>query len=115
MRHQQYNIKFPLTKPHQLEQDNAFFFLNENEQEIKLRFHDYNELYKHPGLYEQLFYQRLKCNSPKKVSDTLHKVLLENRVEMTELRVLDLGAGNGIVWRTTTCCGCSQSRRRRHM
>ena len=79
MEHQQYNIKFPVTKPHQLEQDNAFFSLNENEQEIKLRFHDYGELYKHPGLYEQLFYQRLKCNSPKKVSDTLNKVLRENR------------------------------------
>ena len=96
MEHQQYNIKFPVTKAHQLEQDSAFFSLNENEQEIKLRFHDYGELYKHPGLYEQLFYQRLKCISPKKVSDTLNKVLRDNRVEMTELRVLDLGAGNGM-------------------
>jgi predicted TPR repeat methyltransferase len=94
--HQRYNIKFPITKAHQLEQDSAFFSLNENEQEIKLRFHDYGEIYKHPGLYEQLFYQRLKCNSPKKVSDTLNKVLRDNRVEMTELRVLDLGAGNGM-------------------
>ena len=96
MKRQQYNIKFPITEPHQLEQDEAFFYFIENEQEVKLRFHDYGEIYKRPGLYEQLFYQRLKCNSPKKVGDILSKVLRDNRIEMTELRVLDLGAGNGM-------------------
>jgi predicted TPR repeat methyltransferase len=61
-----------------------------------MRFHEYDEIYKRPGLYEQLFYQRLKCSSPKKVGDILGKVLRENRIEMSELRVLDLGAGNGM-------------------
>jgi SAM-dependent methyltransferase len=96
MKHQQYNIKFPVTEPHQLGQDEAFFQIIQNEQEIKLRFHEYGEIYKHPGLYEQLFYQRLKCSSPKKIADILAKVLRDNHVEMTELRVLDLGAGNGM-------------------
>jgi SAM-dependent methyltransferase len=96
MNHKTYNIKLPITDPHQLEQDEAFFYLMENEQEIPLRFHDYGEIYKYPGLYEQLFYQRLKCSSPRKVGEILNKVLRDNRVEMTELRVLDLGAGNGM-------------------
>lgn len=96
MKHQQYHIKFPVTEPHQLEQDESFFYLVENEQEIKLRFHDYGEIYTRPGLYEQLFYQRLKCSSPQKVGDILSKVLQDNGIEMTELRVLDLGAGNGM-------------------
>ncbi|WP_417909443.1 class I SAM-dependent DNA methyltransferase [Candidatus Electronema sp. PJ] len=96
MKRQQYRIKLPVTSPHQLGQDEAFFNLVENGQEIQLRFHDYPELYKRPGLYEQLFYQRLKCNSPKKVVEILSKVLRENHVEMSELRVLDLGAGNGM-------------------
>lgn len=96
MKRQQYNIKFPVTEPHQLGQDEAFFHLIENEQELTFRFHDYGEIYKRPGLYEQLFYERLKCISPKKVGDILNKVLRENHVEMTELRVLDLGAGNGM-------------------
>lgn len=96
MKHQQYNIKFPATEPHQLGQDEAFFYLTENGQEIKVRFHEYGEIYKRPGLYEQLFYHRLKCSSPKKVADILTKVLRDNRIEMTELRVLDLGAGNGM-------------------
>jgi SAM-dependent methyltransferase len=93
----QYNIKLPVTEPHQLDQNEAFFYLVENQREIKVRFHDYGEIYRRPGLYEQLFYQRLKCSSPKKVADILAKVLHENRVEMTELRVLDLGAGNGML------------------
>ncbi|MFZ5518301.1 MAG: class I SAM-dependent DNA methyltransferase [Candidatus Zhuqueibacterota bacterium] len=97
MKKQLYKIKFPVTVPHQLGQDEAFFYFIENGKEIKLRFHDYAELFKRPGLYEQLYYQRLKCNSPKKVVEILIKVLQENHVEMSELRVLDLGAGNGMV------------------
>lgn len=96
MKHPQYNIKFPVTEPHQLSQDEAFFCLIENGQEIKYRFHEYGDIYDRPGLYEQLFYHRLKRCSPKKVADILAKVLRNNSVEMTELRVLDLGAGNGM-------------------
>jgi SAM-dependent methyltransferase len=96
MNYKRYNIKFPATEPHKLGQDEAFFCFVENGQEIQLRFHDYSELYKRPGLYEQLFYERLKCSSHKKVSEILSKVTQNNRVEMTELRVLDLGAGNGM-------------------
>ena len=96
MKRQQYDIRFPVTEPHQLGQDEAFFSLIENGREVKLRFHEYGDIYKRPGLYEQLFYQRLKCGSPKKVADILATVLKENVVEMTELRVLDLGAGNGM-------------------
>lgn len=91
-----YNIKFPATEPHLLGQDEAYFRLVEDGTETQLRFHEYGEIYNRPGLYEQLFYQRLKCSSPKKVGDILAKVLRDNRVEMSELRVLDLGAGNGM-------------------
>ncbi len=79
MNHQKYNIRFPVTEPHKLNQDESFFYFNENEQEVKLRFHDYGELYKRPGLYEHLYYQRLKSNSPKKVCEILSKVLRDNR------------------------------------
>lgn len=91
-----YDIKFPVTEPHQLRQDEAFFHLVEDGEEVQIRFHDYGEIFRRPGLYEQLFYERLKCSSPRKVRHILDKVLRDNRVEMTELRVLDLGAGNGM-------------------
>lgn len=97
MKRLKYNIKFPPTEPHQLDQDEAYFFITENGAETKLRFHDYDEIYRRPGLYEQLFYERLKCNSPRKACDILTEVLAANRQEMSELRVLDLGAGNGMV------------------
>lgn len=97
MKRLRYNIKFPITEPHRLAQDEAYFFLSENEKEVVFRFHDYSEIYKRPGLYEQLFYERLKCNSPQKANKILSDVLAENRQEMSQLRVLDLGAGNGMV------------------
>ncbi|MCF8178698.1 MAG: class I SAM-dependent methyltransferase [Sulfuritalea sp.] len=93
---QRHSIRFPSTDTNSLGQNEAYFLLNEGTQEVKLRFHEYGEIYNRSGLYEQLFYQRLKCSSPKKVADILGKTLLANRVEMSELRVLDLGAGNGM-------------------
>lgn len=92
-----HDIRFPPSEPHSLAQDEAFFLLCENEEDVVLRFHDYAEIFKRPGLYEQLFYQRLRCNSPRKAQDILEKVMRENALNMSELRVLDLGAGNGMV------------------
>jgi SAM-dependent methyltransferase len=92
-----HNISFPLTEPCRLDQDEAFFTLRERDQELRLRFHDYAEIYRRPGLYEQLFYQRLRCVSPRKAQEVLTKVLHDNHVELSGLRVLDLGAGNGMV------------------
>ncbi len=92
-----HNVSFPSSDPHALAQDEAYFLLKEGDQELRLRFHDYDEIYKRPGLYEQLFYARLRCSSPRKATDLLAKVLENNRIEMHELRVLDLGAGNGMV------------------
>jgi SAM-dependent methyltransferase len=96
VRSKPYSIRFPVTEPHWLGQDEAFFHLVEDGREVKVRFHDYGGLYRRPGLYEQVFYQRLKCTSPKRMGDILAKVLRDNSVEMTESRVLDLGAGNGM-------------------
>jgi len=81
----------------QLGQDEVFFTLIEDGEAKRLRFHDYEEIYKRPGLYEQLFYDRLRCNSPEKVADLLQRALNTVREPITELRVLDLGAGNGMM------------------
>lgn len=94
---QVHNISFPISEPHALAQDEAFFLLKEDGRELKIRFHDYDQIYDRPGLYEQLYYQRLRCASPRKARDLLVKVLQDNRIELNELRVLDLGAGNGMV------------------
>ena len=93
-----HRIRLPATDPHQLDQDQAYFLLTEpSGEEVKLRLHDYDAIYNRPGLYEQLFYDRLKCCSPKKVIDILHYTVSTAGDSFSELRVLDLGAGNGMV------------------
>ncbi len=92
-----YRIQFPPSNSEQLGQDEVFFTLIEDGEEKRLRFHDYDEIYKRPGLYEQLFYERLRCNSPAKVADLLQRALSTVREPVTELRVIDLGAGNGMM------------------
>jgi len=90
-------IQFPRTDAHNVDQDEAFFYLLELDDKRKIRFHDYDEIYKIPGLYEQLFYERLKCRSPNKVSEILKSAVDQSQDNFTELRVLDLGAGNGMM------------------
>ncbi len=97
MKMPRYRIRFPNTVPHQLDQHQAYFQLDDEQGSHLLRFHDYHELYRRPGLYEQLFYQRLKCNSPQKVSQLLKQSIEADGGTMSELRVLDVGAGNGMV------------------
>lgn len=79
-------------------QDEVFFHIIEkNGNRVKIRFHDYDQIYLRPGLYEQLFYDRLKCCSPTVVGEALERALDTDRGVVTELRVLDLGAGNGLM------------------
>ena len=60
-------------------------------------FHDYDAIYDRPGLYEQLFYERLRCSSPEVVTTRLARALKHEGETLETHRVLDLGAGNGIV------------------
>lgn len=92
-----YRIKFPAASSIDLGQDEVSFSLIEQGEARRLRFHDYAEIYKQPGLYEQIFYDRLKCTSPGKVSGLLQHALDTVREQLSELRVLDLGAGNGMM------------------
>ncbi|WP_462271323.1 class I SAM-dependent methyltransferase [Desulfobacter sp.] len=49
-----------------------------------------------PGLYESLFYDMFKCNSPKMVCDLLKKYV-GNGPAQDDIVALDIGAGNGMV------------------
>jgi hypothetical protein len=89
-------------------QDEAFFYLLENGEEKKIRFHDYGEIYDHPGLYEQLFYDRLHCNSPRKIAEILEFAVGQEREPFTQLRVLDFGAGNGMMGEALSGIGVSR-------
>jgi predicted TPR repeat methyltransferase len=92
-----YRLKFPPEKEHSLSQNEAYFLLIEEGKEHKILFHDYDVIFSRPGLYEQLFYNRLKCTSPQKVAQLLQDSLESENCTCSELRVLDLGAGNGMM------------------
>lgn len=63
----------------------------------RLRFHDYTEIYSIPGLYERLIYERLGCQSPRVIAGLLAREIESRDVDPETVRLLDLGAGNGIV------------------
>ena len=103
-----HRIILPKIDSRELKQDEVYFYLESGEEKRKMRFHDYDEIYKIPGLYEQLFYDRLHCNSPNKVTDILKYALAQSRDDITELRVLDFGAGNGVMGETLKKQGVSR-------
>ena len=90
-------IQFPKSGASKLNQDEAYFYLQGSGGQRKIRFHDYDEIYQVQGLYEQVFYDRLKCTSPVKVATILESAVRQSQDNFTELRVLDLGAGNGMM------------------
>ncbi|UCE62137.1 MAG: class I SAM-dependent methyltransferase [Phycisphaerales bacterium] len=69
--------------------------LNDEWREIRL--HDYDELFSVPGLYERLIYDILKCDSPARIRKLFETELAASDTQAATLRVLDLGAGNGMV------------------
>jgi predicted TPR repeat methyltransferase len=72
----------------------------------RIRFHDYDEIYRIPGLYEHLFYEVLDCRSPDVVCSLLDEQLKAGDHDPAALEVLDLGAGNGMVGECLARMGC---------
>lgn len=97
MHKERHKIQFPPLETRNLRQDQTFFYLMEGDERRTIRLHDYDEIYKIPGLYEQLFYDRLKCQSPRVVAEILKSSVGQTQENLMELRVLDLGAGNGMM------------------
>jgi len=90
----------------QLEQDDEWVIVNFGDRQEKVRLHDYDAIYKIPGLYEEIFYNRLQCNSPEEMCDMLSDTLENSGCSVGDLRVLDFGAGNGIVGEQIRERGC---------
>jgi 2-polyprenyl-3-methyl-5-hydroxy-6-metoxy-1,4-benzoquinol methylase len=92
-----HRIQFPATDARELGQDEVYFFLQNGKSNEKIRLHDYDKIFAVPGLYEQVVYDRLKCQSPKKVVEVLRYTVSQYHGSLNERRVLDFGAGNGMV------------------
>lgn len=91
------NVEFPQEGEGNLAQDEEWCRVRIGEKSKRIRFHDYHEIYVIPGLYEHLFYEKLKCCSPEVVSRLLKDEVDLSATDFSDLKVLDLGAGNGMM------------------
>jgi len=90
-------VSFPGRSITGLDQDEEWFALGRGDDVRRIRFHDYGEIYAVQGLYEHLFYERLQCQSPTVVTALLEEHVRGVGENPADFRVLDLGAGNGMV------------------
>lgn len=90
-----FNIHLPEVEA--IEQGKEFLILDKDGRKEKIEFHDYDRIYEIPGLYEHLFYERYKCNSPEVVCGLLKKHIEHDTQNNGPLIALDIGAGNGMV------------------
>jgi len=94
-----YSVTIPWNETDNLPQDKEYCIVKDREKQktYKIGFHEYGKIYSIPGLYEYLFYDKLQCCSPEKVCSLLERAIKTESLDMSDLYVLDLGAGNGMV------------------
>jgi predicted TPR repeat methyltransferase len=102
-----FEIQFPQRDRQDVEQDEEWCEVRLAGQRRWIRFHDYEEIYAWRGLYEQLFYEELKCDSPRTVCGLLAEQLDREGIDPADLRVFDVGAGNGMVGEELKAMGAS--------
>jgi hypothetical protein len=90
-----HQIRFPSDSA--ISQDQEWCEVLLDDEWTRIRFHDYAAIYSVPGLYEHLFYVRLRCQSPAVVAELLAGAVEEAGEDPSQMEVLDLGAGNGMV------------------
>ena len=90
-------VRFPEVDGAAPDQDREWCEVVVDGETRRIRFHDYDEIYEIPGLYEAIFHDHLKCTSPAVVVGLLAEQLRAAGVDPASLRVLDVGAGNGLV------------------
>ena len=90
------DIEIPIVS-NQLDQDQEFILLDQGEKKLKIKLHDYRIIFSVPRLYEKIVYEILECASPKVVTRLLKEEVSKASQNISDLTVLDLGAGNGIV------------------
>lgn len=80
-----------------VEQNEEYFDLVTDDGRERIRIHEYDRVYDVPGLYEEVVYNKLQCDSPSVITDLLKESMQAHEGGDVPLRVLDFGAGNGIV------------------
>jgi predicted TPR repeat methyltransferase len=90
-------LRLPSVQQRRVSQDAEWCEVVVSGETRRIRFHDYDEVFKIPGLYEELFYRQLECCSPFRVANLIEDLLADYGQAPSDLRLLDIGAGNGMV------------------
>ena len=90
-------VDFPAQHRARVSQDAEWCEVTVDGDRRRILLHDYDEIFAIPGLYEHIFYEKLKCTSPEVVRGLVEQVVREDGRRPETLRVLDVGAGNGMV------------------
>jgi len=61
-----------------LDQDEEFFHVVTDDGQERIKIHEYDRVYDIPGLYEEVVYNRLQCDSPQVISDLLKDTLQDH-------------------------------------
>ncbi|HEX8744141.1 MAG TPA: methyltransferase domain-containing protein [Thermoleophilaceae bacterium] len=101
----QYQVRLPSQAGAEFDQDQEWCEVEVDGARRRIRFHDYDEIYSIPGLYEHLFYELLECDSPRAVAELLGEQLRGAGRDPAGLHVFEVGAGNGMVARELTELG----------
>jgi hypothetical protein len=93
----EFSLRFPGLEAGPQPQDEEYCIIEHHGRERRIRLHDYHEIYAIPGLYEEIFCERLKYSSPDVVTRLLIEQVKKSLTPVSKLAVFDMGAGNGIV------------------
>jgi len=92
-----FSITFPKDELRSRSQTEEYCIFERGGRRQTIRFHDYSKIYSIPGLYEYLFCKKLRYKSPEVVTGLLVKEVLRSSSSVSDLVVLEIGAGNGLV------------------
>ncbi|OBQ32755.1 MAG: class I SAM-dependent methyltransferase [Dolichospermum sp. UKL201] len=81
-----------------------FFWLNSDGKEVKVKLHDYPQMYAIPYLYEHLM-EKLQATSHIVLSSLLRDQVTQAGGAVEDLVVLEVGAGSGMVGKALTDMG----------
>ncbi len=105
---QDFTVHMPALGEARLDQDSEWCEVETGAGRRRIRFHDYAEIYAIPGLYERLFYDELRCDSPRTLRGLLEGVLRDEDADPSSLVVLDLGSGNGMMGEELAAMGAGE-------
>jgi hypothetical protein len=83
--------------PGRSQAEESFVLIRDDGSSERIVLHDYSRVYAVPGLYEEVVQHRLGCASPQVLAGTLADAVTAAGASTAGLRVLDVGAGNGVV------------------